>query len=208
VKGAAGGFDELLAILEEARDLGFLGPGPVERHVEQAERFVKRCPREPRLALDLGTGAGIPGLVLAMTWPASRWVLLDANERRTGFVRAVIARLGLSDRVEVLRARAEEAAHMPTWRERVDTVVSRSFGRPAVVAECAAGFLAPGGLLLVSEPPPGEETGPSRWPEDQLEVLGLVLRVGHGPVVVLEKTGSCPARFPRRVGIPAKRPLF
>jgi 16S rRNA (guanine527-N7)-methyltransferase len=198
----------LTAVYEEARTLGLLGPGPVERHVEHAARFVDRCPRPPAFALDLGTGAGVPGLVLALAWPASRWVLLDASERRTAFLDRAVRRLGLTNRVQVLRARAEEAAHRPRWREAFDTVVARGFGPPAVVAECATGFLAPGGVLLVSEPPAGKVPAGSRWPAKQLREMGLVVRAGDGPVAVLEKTEPCPAGLPRRVGVPAKRPRF
>lgn len=198
----------LTAVLEEARRQGFLGPGPVERHVEHAGRFVERCPDVPALALDLGSGGGVPGLVLALAWPASHWVLLDASERRTAFLGRAVRRLGLTARVEVVRARAEAAAHLPQWREAFDTVVARGFGPPAVVAECATGFLEPGGVLLVSEPPAGSEPNRPRWPAEGLRSMGLTVRVGHGPVAVLEKTGPCPEELPRRVGVPAKRPWF
>ncbi|MBW3627023.1 MAG: hypothetical protein KY412_05385, partial [Actinobacteria bacterium] len=85
------------------------------------------------------------------------------------------------------------------------------FGRPAVTAECAAPLLAGGGLLLVSEPPEGAAEEGERWPAAGLDGLGLVLRTftaGPPRIAVLQQTGACPERFPRRVGIPAKRPLW
>ena len=87
-------------------------------------------------------------------------------------------------------------------------MVARSFGPPAVTAECAVGFLRPAARLVVSEPP-GEEA--SRWPAEGLEQLGFgpLWRRSEpgGSFVVLEKLGN-DDRWPRRVGIPAKRPLW
>jgi 16S rRNA (guanine527-N7)-methyltransferase len=108
----------------------------------------------------------------------------------------------------VVEARAEEAARRPDLRETFDAVVARSFGPPAVTAECAVGFLRPAGGLVVSEPPGDEE---DRWPAEGLEELGFgaLSRVAApgGSFVVLEKSRS-DDRWPRRVGIPAKRPLW
>jgi 16S rRNA (guanine527-N7)-methyltransferase len=90
-------------------------------------------------------------------------------------------------------------------------VVARSFGSPAVTAECAAPFLEVGGILVVSEPP---DRGASvRWPVEGLADLGLapVASGGHRGrfgYQVVEKQVPTPDRFPRRTGIPAKRPLF
>ena len=88
-------------------------------------------------------------------------------------------------------------------------MVTRSFGAPAVTPECAAGFLrSPGGRLLVSEPPDDEQ----RWPEEGLSALSLRLaerRSGDGwTVQVLELVGELDERYPRRTGVPGKRPLF
>ncbi|MGH9184056.1 MAG: 16S rRNA (guanine(527)-N(7))-methyltransferase RsmG [Acidimicrobiales bacterium] len=160
-------------------------------------------------ALDLGSGGGVPGLVLAVTLPETRWVLVDASHRRTAFLRAAVERLGLAGRVEVLRERAEVVGRQRRHRGRYDTVVARSFGSPAVVAECGSPLLRPGGFLVVSEPP--APVGAGRWPAEALEVLGLrVARTVVGPpaVVVVEKVAPCPARFPRRTGVPVKRPCW
>lgn len=111
--------------------------------------------------------------------------------------------------------RAEEAGRDPELRATFDLVTARGFGPPAVVAECAAPFLRPGGLLVVSEPPAGEA---ARWPAAGLAPLGLepvgpplTLEVGSGQTgtyQVLHQRIACPERWPRRTGIPAKRPLF
>jgi 16S rRNA (guanine527-N7)-methyltransferase len=173
-------------------------------HLRHAEAFAAAVPA-PQLALDLGSGAGVPGLALAATWPTSHWVLLDANARRGAFLEQVIGDLQVSDRMTVLIDRAERAARDATRRGTFDLVVARSFGPPAVTAECAVGFLCPGGRLVVSEPPVDVD---DRWPDGPLSALGLVDRGRMGQVRVLEQTSAAPERFPRRVGVPAKRPLW
>ncbi|HZQ27155.1 MAG TPA: RsmG family class I SAM-dependent methyltransferase [Acidimicrobiales bacterium] len=165
-------------------------------------------PEPPVSALDLGTGAGVPGLVLALRWPDSAWVLLDGSRRRTALLEAAVAELGVADRVAVVCGRAEQVGHDLTYRGRFDLVTARSFGPPATTAECGAPFLRPGGVLVVSEPP-GDEGG--RWPSEGLAELGLVAgpaRTSRPRAQVLEAVSRCPDRYPRRVGVPAKRPLF
>jgi 16S rRNA (guanine527-N7)-methyltransferase len=158
--------------------------------------------------LDLGSGGGVPGLVLAHRWADSRWILLDSSERRTAFLEESVARLGWAERVTVVRARAEEAGRDPQLRASVDLVVARSFAAPGPTAECAAPFLRVGGHLLVSEPPDADPA--ERWPERVTE-LGLRFQgVAPGPphVAVLEQVDLCPESYPRASGRPTKRPLF
>lgn len=148
-------------------------------------------------------------MALAQWWPASQWILLDGSERRAVFLHDAVERLGLGDRVSVLHAAAEVAGRDDRQRGRFDLVVVRSFGPPAVVAECGAPFLRPGGRLVVSEPPAFE---PSRWPPDGLARFGLELEKRAGSddasVVVLQQRTEVSADVPRRVGIPARRPRW
>lgn len=170
----------------------------------------------PRLGsaplLDLGSGGGLPGLVLAVDWPQATVALLDAHQRRTTFLTEAASQLGVSTRVVVLEGRAEALGRTDELRGRFLAVAARSFGRPAVTAECAAPFLQPGGTLVVSEPPaPSDDSARERWPASGLQLVGL------GPAtpvedefhfVVARQVAPCPDRFPRRVGTPTKRPLF
>ena len=164
-------------------------------------------PTATERVVDLGSGGGLPGLVLAEEAPALRLVLLDSAARRCRFLREAVGVLGLEERVEVVEERAETAARHPAFRDVSDAVVARSFGPPAVTAECAVGFLRLGGSLVVSEPPEASV----RWPTEALEDLGLApaVRCGEGEFsfVRLEKART-DDRWPRRVGIPAKRPRF
>lgn len=184
--------------------------------------------RGPLHLVDLGTGGGVPGLVVATDLTEARVVLLEVNGRRAAFLAEAAARCGLEGRVEVLRARAEDVGRDGDRRGRFDAVLARSFGPPGVTAECAAPFLRPGGVLVVSEPPEGRDpngerrsgmgtadlpasTAALRWPTDGLAQLGMVrgatVREEFAYQVVVQRT-ACPARYPRRIGVPAKRPLF
>jgi 16S rRNA (guanine527-N7)-methyltransferase len=193
------------SVLARAQELGFLGPGPIEPHIDHARRFAQAFDGPPpSAALDLGSGGGLPGLVLALGWPGSRWTLVDANDRRTAFLNWAVEDLGLNGRVAVIRGRAEELAHGQAMRAHSQLVTARSFGPPAVTAECASGFLAVGGVLIVSEPPGGEQ----RWNTQGLAELGLQPGPSRDGCQVLVQETACPERYPRRVGIPAKRPLF
>jgi 16S rRNA (guanine527-N7)-methyltransferase len=225
--------EALQNVLLAARDAGFLGPGPVQRHLRHARGFVALARMEtegenPRM-LDLGSGGGLPGLVVAGAWPEATMVLLEANERRAQFLERAVAACALQERVRVVHQRAEIFGRDPLYRSTFDGVVARSFGAPAVVAECAAPLLRVGGWLIVSEPPsddgpPEAElatdvTGvqfptpeePGRWPAEKLAPLGLKptesVRTAFG-YQILRQVDPCPDRFPRRNGIPSKRPLF
>jgi 16S rRNA (guanine527-N7)-methyltransferase len=205
----------MLAVLVEARGLGFLGPGPVEAHLVHAAGFAEAVGAgqdggwQPAEAADLGSGGGLPGLPLALFFPSSSWVLIEANQRRARFLRDAVAALRVDPRVRVLEERAEVAGRDPALRARLDVVVARSFGPPAVMAECAAPLLRPGGRAVVSEPP--DQASP-RWPDTGLGLLGMVtgpeVVAGGASFRVLEQAEPCPDRYPRRTGIPAKRPLF
>ena len=197
-------------VLDDARALGFLGPGPVAGHIEHATGFVRAVGDDhPSLVVDLGSGGGVPGLVVAAAWPHARFVLLDAGRRRAQFLARAADALDLADRVVVAHARAEELGRDPAWRGRADLVVARSFGPPPATAECAAPLLQVGGRLVVSEPPEDAET---RWPEQPLARLGLRpsarLEQSFSRFQVLRQEEPCPEAFPRRVGVPSKRPLF
>jgi 16S rRNA (guanine527-N7)-methyltransferase len=204
----------LLEILERSRSLGFLGPGSVRVHVEHSDGFAAGIVHPPTQFLDLGSGGGVPGLVLARRWPQSRAVLLDARERRCAFLRDAVRDLQLGERVVVVWARAEEAGHRHDLRGWFDLVVARGFGPPAVTAECGAPFLRVGGTLAVSEPPEDGEAGAAsagRWAPAGLARLGLApdrAWTDGYRYRALRQVDPCPPRYARKAGIPAKRPLF
>ncbi|MEX1007047.1 MAG: RsmG family class I SAM-dependent methyltransferase [Acidimicrobiia bacterium] len=199
-------------MLEDARTRGYLGPEPVERHLAHSASLADAIGTFDGTFLDLGSGGGVPGLVLAVQWTLARGVLLESQRRRCAFLETAVARLGLQARISVRCGRAEHLARDPELRGAVDLVVARSFGRPAVTAECAVGFLGAGGLLVVSEPPEGTADQGGRWPEEGLGELGLgpavPVRAGSAGVVVMVAQGAPDNRWPRRDGRPAKSPRW
>jgi 16S rRNA (guanine527-N7)-methyltransferase len=202
---------QLTAQLEAARRRGMVGPGPVEAHLDHAEALATAVdPDFHGRFLDLGSGAGVPGLILLALWPTATAVLLDARRRRCSFLESAVGTLDLADRVSVACGRAEELAREREFRGAFELVVARGFGAPATTAECAVGFLEPGGRLAVSEPP--GESDPTRWPEEGLEELGLlgpaVLGSEGGRVAVMTSAGPPGERWPRRGGVPGRRPLW
>jgi 16S rRNA (guanine527-N7)-methyltransferase len=203
--------ERLTAQLERARERGMLGPGPVETHLEHAEAMASAVDPDFRdRFLDLGSGAGVPGLILLGAWPQANGTLLDARRRRCSFLEATLQELGLDDRGTVACGRAEEYARRHAFRAQFDVVVARGFGPPATTAECGVGFLRGGGRLVVSEPP-GEPDW-TRWRADGLEELGLGGPEVHASdvarFVVLTAGGPPAERWPRRVGVPGRRPLW
>jgi 16S rRNA (guanine527-N7)-methyltransferase len=198
----------LAEILAAAQRHGWIGQGPLEDQLRHAGAFTQLLGEGPVVVFDLGSGGGLPALPCALDLPASSWVLIESQLRRADFLTSAVRRLGLEDRVEVLHARAEDVGRASEWRGTGDAVTSRSFGPPAVVAECAAPLLRVGGRLIVSEPP---EDG-DRWPQRGLEELGLSV-VGRGPVdgvgmIEITAVRPCLDRFPRRPRTLRRSPLF
>jgi 16S rRNA (guanine527-N7)-methyltransferase len=221
----------LINALEQARSWGFLGDGALDVHIAHAHGFgdaaesLQSGPSaqasessggspSPGRWLDLGSGGGIPGLILAHRWSDREAVLLDSNERRARFLEQVVEDQGWAGRVTVVTDRAEAAGRVEGLRGSFSLVVARSFGPPAITAECGAPFLRLGGFLIVSEPPlaeRGEGVDDVRWPAEPVALVGLtsveVWRETFG-YQVLRQVKACPDRFPRRVGVPGKRPLY
>lgn len=206
--------DAVRALLERSRAAGFLGPGPVQDHIVHSRHFLDLIPHGASV-VDLGTGGGVPGLVVAVERSDVTVVMVDASERRTEFLDRSVRELELEGRVSVERGRAEVLARRDDLRGCADVVVARSFGPPGVTAECAVGFLrGPGSSLVVSEPPPSsaEDSAAQRWPVDGLSELGF----GHGEIRRESGVGLFRAvltdppddRWPRRTGVPRRRPVF
>ena len=162
------------------------------------------------LAVDLGTGGGIPGLVLA-TLTLCRWVLVDRGERRGSFLRWAVRRLGLRDRVEVVVADAVEVGRGPL-RGKANLVTARSFAPPGPTVECGAPLLLPGGFLVVSEPPAKIGGRAGRWEDGGLRAMGLEdwggWHTGQAGYRAMQLVADCPNRFPRRFSRQISDPLI
>lgn len=188
-----------------------MGPTDVRLQIEHARGFaavwrdIEGAP--PETFLDLGSGGGLPGLALLEEWHI-RATFVDAMEKRMAFIREVLSWEDAPAEGDVITGRAEVVARLAHLDEKFLLVTARSFGPPAVTAECAARFLAVGGILIVSEPP---EENDARWNRAGLGQLGLrpEQRQRHGAAYqVIRKFRSTPAKFPRAIGTPGKSPLF
>ncbi len=120
--------------------------------------------------VDIGSGAGLPALVLADAFPNTTWTLVERRVGRTDLLRRAVHRLGMDDRVEI-RSEDVAVAARSELRGCADWVTARSFGPPGDTAECAAPFLRAGGQLLTSEPFDGDI--PGRWPAAGLDRVDL-----------------------------------
>jgi 16S rRNA (guanine527-N7)-methyltransferase len=204
---------DLLDVLVRAQSLRFLGSGDPAEHLSHALGFrdavVAYLGTEPDGFCDLGTGGGVPGLVLAALWPKSRGALVESAARRCAALEGWSRDLGSEDRVEVLHGRAEHWAHVEGYREAFQVVTARSFARPAITAEMAAGLVRVGGVLVVSDPP---DAPSERWPADALANLGfgpaqpVIERAVHFSCI--SKVRRADPTIPRSEGKPAKRPLW
>ena len=194
--------------LEESRDFGFLGPGDLGIHVEQGRAFaglVAEAPAGP--VADLGSGGGVPGLIIAALLADRAFLLVESSRRRSEFLRRAVESLAWDGRVTVLEDRAEDVGRSAR-RGCLAAVTARGFGPPATTAECIAALLLPGGRGVVSDPP---ELVAERWSGLVGSGLGLEptsCRSGGFNFQILRPVAPCPDRFPRRVGVPAHRPLF
>lgn len=199
--------ERLGEVFARGRTLGAIGSTTDEELVEHSKGFVSVIGLAEGRVLDLGSGGGVPGLVVALVTGA-QVVLLEAQQRRADHLRWAVGVLDLADRVEVVQSRAEVAGREADHRGAYVVVTARSFGRPAAVAECAVPFLESGGRLVVSESP---GAAGMRWSgvDDVLPLDGPnyhELPVGGFSEFTL--SGPVPDALPRRPGEATRHPLF
>ena len=164
-----------------------------------------------RLA-DVGSGGGLPGLPLKIALPALEVTLIESNRRKAAFLVAAAAQLGLTG-VEVIPARAEQAGRDPRLREAFDAVTVRALAHMAVLAELCLPLVRVGGRLLAMKAGAEAEVEAAIPAVEALggRLAGIVPAPSparaRGQVVIVEMTGPTPDRYPRRAGLPERRPL-
>ncbi|HEY64034.1 MAG TPA: 16S rRNA (guanine(527)-N(7))-methyltransferase RsmG [Caldilineae bacterium] len=164
--------------------------------------------------IDVGTGAGLPGLALKIVWPQLRLTLLEATAKKVRFLEHVIAELNFRE-VAAIHARAEELAHQPEHRETYDLALARAVAPLAPLLELTLPFLQIGGWLLAYKGPAVATEVMAA--ERALAVLGGELHrvipvevpylAEERFIVAVRKVRPTPERFPRRPGIPVRKPL-
>ena len=176
------------------------------------DRLDLLSPATPRW-IDVGSGAGLPGLPLKVAYPWLDLTLLDANEKRGAFLREAVAAMGLAG-VEVVVGRAETVAHDWAYRCRYDVAVARAVAPLPILLEYCLPFLAVGGRLIAQKGAALERELVEA--EAALKALDAVVDAVEAleppggqrqGVVLVHKAGQTPAHLPRRAGLPSRRPL-
>ncbi|MEW6276291.1 MAG: 16S rRNA (guanine(527)-N(7))-methyltransferase RsmG [Bacillota bacterium] len=167
----------------------------------------------PRI-VDVGAGAGLPGIPVKIMRPQIRLTLVDSSLKKVSFLEKAIRRLGLAGAAAV-HGRAEELAHRAGLRGEFDYALSRALAPLPVLIEYCLGFLRPGGFLIALKGPAAARE--ERASGNALSLLGGAIRevkefalpyLGHRRrLIVIEKVAPTPPGYPRRAGMPAKRPL-
>jgi 16S rRNA (guanine527-N7)-methyltransferase len=168
----------LHTVLGEAQRVGALGRAPIEEVIRHALAFLQVLPPSVHTCVDLGTGAGVPGLILAVARPDLQLTLVDRREKRTDALQRAVRALGVEANTEIVCAEVETLLANPSWGGRFDAAVSRGFGPPVFTLTTSAFFVRSGGVVVISEPP---VELPSRW-------SGELLRSAH--VTTWERRGA------------------
>jgi 16S rRNA (guanine527-N7)-methyltransferase len=164
--------------------------------------------------LDVGTGAGFPGLPLRLVHPQIELTLLEATTKKTRFLEHIVALLNLGN-VRILNTRAEEAGQDTASREKFDVVLARAVAQMPVLGEYMLPLCKVGGRCIALK---GENAAAEmQQAENALRILGgrlekmIQVELPQVPethhLVVIQKIAATPPLYPRRAGIPTKRPL-
>eukprot|EP01026_Neomeris_dumetosa_P065791 TRINITY_DN63283_c0_g1_i3.p1 TRINITY_DN63283_c0_g1~~TRINITY_DN63283_c0_g1_i3.p1 ORF type:complete len:219 (+),score=32.26 TRINITY_DN63283_c0_g1_i3:123-779(+) len=192
----------------------------IERHLNDSLSLLE--PMQKRIGqgytglrvIDVGSGAGLPGMVLAIAKPTWKIVLLDATRKRCKFMEDAASSIGLEN-VEVVWSRAEEAAQLPEHREMYDFCVTRGLAEMRTLAELTLPFLAKGAYLVAAKGSSisAEVNAAQRaifklgGEVEGIEVVNSISPLGPRTAVMVKKVKSTPPKYPRRPGMPKSNPL-
>ena len=164
--------------------------------------------------VDIGSGAGFPGLPLKILFPRPRLVLLEPTTKKITFLQHIVRKLELEN-VEVLNSRAEEAAHLPLYREQFALVLSRAVALLPTLVELTLPFCRIGGGFIAQKK--GEVEQEATRAEEAIAVLGgkidqirkieLEEFSDARYLVIIDKICPTPGKYPRRAGLPKRRPI-
>ncbi len=185
----------------------------IELHIEDSQKIFERWQIRNQKIIDVGSGAGFPGLIMAINNKQNTYTLLEAELKKCQFLKQAVVLLDMNH-VQVIRARAEEIGHNNAYREQFDVSVSRAVAAVKVVIEYCLPFTRVGGMLLLWKGPRYEEE--IEQSSNALQMLGgrvediYLYRIGEDrqrAIILIRKIQATPEKYPRRTGLPLKRPL-
>lgn len=187
----------------------------IKKHFLDSLVILSQLDIEPRKRwLDIGTGAGFPGLVLKLFLPGDSFYLLDSSAKKINFLNQLIYKLGLKG-IDATHGRAEDLAQIEEWRASFDYVTSRAVASLNILLEYAVPFLKRGGFTYLYKGPEYKEE--IKEAENALKVLGAEIKgvkeldvpglKAERYLIIVEKVSETGEKYPRRAGMPKKRPL-
>lgn len=197
----------LTAVIEE-RDVA------IKHFIDSLTCFKAIAIKDGQSLVDIGTGAGFPGLPMKIYQPGLKVTLVDSLDKRVAFLKNVIAQLGLAG-IQAIHVRAEEVGRNKQLRESFDLAVVRAVASLAVLAEyCLPVVRTHGHFLALKGPKADKEIDSAK---KALEIMGgeiqktlklnLPVTGDERTIIVIKKVRATPESYPRRPGIPAKKPL-
>lgn len=185
----------------------------IKHFLDSLELMVLHQPL-PSPVLDVGSGAGMPGLPLKLVSPEMQLTLLDSSQKKVAFLQETSRQL-LLEQVEAIHGRAEDYGRDPQYRERYPLVVSRAVARLNVLVEYCLPFVETGGIFVSYKGPEGEQECAEA--ENALKQLNsevvqiwkysLPENMGERVLIVMRKNQSLSGKYPRKAGMPTKKPL-
>lgn len=187
----------------------------MKKHFVDSLSLVKACDLSGNLSvIDIGTGAGFPGLALKISFPDLNVFLLDSLNKRVCFLNEVIEKLGLQG-IETVHGRAEDYAKQDKYRERFDLCVSRAVANLSTLSEYCLPFVKVGGSFVSYKSEKVSEE--LRSAENAISLLGgkaekqveftLPDSDIYRNLLIVNKFQSTPSKYPRKAGLPGKEPL-
>ncbi|SKC08995.1 16S rRNA m(7)G-527 methyltransferase [Lachnospiraceae bacterium] len=184
------------------------------KHFADSLALLAYTPLREKKILDLGTGAGFPGVPLKIFCPDSEFILVDSINKKLNFIADVCEELGLNG-ISVCHSRAEDLAHSPEFREQFDFVVSRAVANLATLSELTLGFIKKGGYFVSYKSVAAEEE--LEQAKNAIKIMGGKVQKVEGLVlpgsdldralIFIKKGVNTPKQYPRKAGMPSKNPL-
>jgi len=209
-------YEELVVWNQQMNLTSITGYEPVQvnHFLDSLTVVIAYVPQGKIKVIDVGAGGGFPGIPLKIVFPDINLTLLEATGKKVLFLQHIVSKLGVEN-VQVNTGRAEEVAHLPAQREKYDLVLARAVAPLVTLVEYTLPFCRPGGIFVAHKK--GEIADEVARAKPAITILnGRLLETkpvilpefkDHRYLVVVKKLGETPAAYPRRSGLPVKKPL-